>query len=82
MWILTPFLTGINKQIQNSYYVFKNTVQSFSANSNIIIAEIDDTTLEKIGNFPFSRQIYANVLENLSQYEVAVTAFDVLFLDS
>jgi adenylate cyclase len=42
---------------------------------------MDDESFETIGRFPFPRSTYAQALENLKEYNTAVVAFDILFLD-
>jgi adenylate cyclase len=46
--------------------------------SDIVIVAIDDASLEKVGRWPWSRDKLAKMVENLSQYEPAVIAFDII----
>ena len=75
------FLWVLNKNLQNQYYILKHHIQQNSVNPHIIVAELDDESFEKIGAFPLDRQLYAQALENISLYNPAVVAFDILFLD-
>lgn len=47
----------------------------------IVVVEIDEASFKDIGLFPFSRNLYAQALDNLALYSPAVVAFDILFLD-
>jgi len=81
IYICSSFFYVFNKNIQNKYYTVKNAISGTSANSHIIVGTIDNKTLEKLGRFPFDRSVYAQVLDNLSEYDVATTAFDLIFID-
>jgi CHASE2 domain-containing sensor protein len=77
----SSFFRVLNKSIQNNYYDIKNEIVGLSANPHIVIIEMDDESFETIGRFPFPRSTYAQALENLKEYNTAVVAFDILFLD-
>jgi len=46
---------------------------------NVVIVGIDDKSIEAIGHFPFPRDRFATVLDNLHAAGAAVTTFDVQF---
>jgi adenylate cyclase len=46
---------------------------------NVVIVGIDDKSIGAVGRFPFSRDRYATVLDNLHAAGAAVTAIDVQF---
>lgn len=46
---------------------------------SIVIVDIDEASLAEHGRWPWSRTVLANLLERLKQYDVAVTAFDMVF---
>jgi len=48
-------------------------------NKDIVIIEIDDSSLEKFGKWPISRDWYAVILEILKEKEVKNVVFDILF---
>jgi adenylate cyclase len=52
------------------------------ADPNVLIVGLDDNSINKVGHFPFSRDRFATVLDNLHQSGAAVTAFDVGFSES
>ncbi len=47
--------------------------------SEVAIVALDDATLKALGQFPFPRQIYAQLLDRLR--EAKVVAFDILFIE-
>lgn len=79
--VMSPFFHVLNKNIQNNYYSIKNTLFSQTANTNIVISIIDKKTLDELGRFPFSRDIYAQFIKNLETNWVATIGFDILFVD-
>lgn len=46
---------------------------------NIVIVAIDDKSIEKLGRFPWSRDLTAKVLNNISADQPKVIALDVLY---
>ncbi len=68
LFLCGGFFYVLNKTLQNQYYLFKNNISHSSASQNIIIAEIDEKTIDTLGSFPFSRDVYAQTIENLQQF--------------
>jgi len=81
LFLLSPFLHILNKQVQNSYYGVKNDIAWLQAHPNILLVELDQETIDSVWAFPFERSVYATVIENLLKYDTGVIAFDFLFLD-
>lgn len=48
----------------------------------IALITIDDGTLAELGQFPFSRGVYAQLLDQLSDIHPSVIAFNILFIES
>ena len=46
---------------------------------NITIIDIDEKSIQEIGQFPWRRDIYATILDNINQYNPASIAFDIFF---
>ena len=46
---------------------------------NIVVLELSDESLNKVGRFPWTRSRYAKILDNLNAYGAKVVMFDVLF---
>ncbi len=49
---------------------------------NVVIIGIDDQSIAAVGHFPFSRDRFATVLNNLHKAGAAVTVFDIGFSES
>jgi adenylate cyclase len=47
----------------------------------IVIVAIDEDSLERLGHWPFTREKFAVLMNNLFAYGAAVVAFDVLFAE-
>ena len=48
----------------------------------VIIVAIDESSLEKLGRWPWSRDKMAKLVERLTEYSPAVIAFDVIFSET
>ena len=81
LFVCGPFLWILNKTLQNKYYSIKNDIVGLKANTHIIVVDIDERSFSEIWKFPFSRWVYAQVLNNIEKYNVWVVALDILFLD-
>ncbi|MDD3302495.1 MAG: adenylate/guanylate cyclase domain-containing protein [Candidatus Gracilibacteria bacterium] len=67
----------VDKNIQKSLFNFsKNNIDS-----RLVLVQIDDKTVEKLGRFPFDRASYVNLIKNLNKAGAAVIGFDVIFAD-
>lgn len=77
--LLISFSFGIFRQFsyQLSDQLFR--VKPFA--EELVIIEIDEPSLQEIGQWPWNREIHAQLLNNLTNAGVEVTAFDVSFFD-
>ncbi|MEA2049743.1 MAG: adenylate/guanylate cyclase domain-containing protein [Campylobacterota bacterium] len=48
---------------------------------NVVIIDLDDKSLKKIGQWPWSRDVVADMLVNLTNVGVGLIAFDVVFAE-
>lgn len=55
------------------------TMDRKKTDPRIVLAKIDDQSLEKIGRFPWTRSVYAQLLQKLKNYGAKVVGFDVFF---
>ncbi len=63
------------KTLDLRFRTFQKTVPS----QNIVIVTIDNKSEDKIGQFPWPRDTYAKVIDNLSRWGAKVIGIDVLF---
>ncbi|MBI5138181.1 MAG: adenylate/guanylate cyclase domain-containing protein [Candidatus Vogelbacteria bacterium] len=52
-----------------------------AVDERIVILAIDNDSLQKIGQWPWARSVYANAFENLNKYPPEVVGLDVIFAD-
>ena len=51
------------------------------ADSPVVFVDIDEASLEDIGQFPWPRSIFAELVEKMTAYGSAAIAFDILFTE-
>ncbi|WHH61074.1 adenylate/guanylate cyclase domain-containing protein [Petroclostridium sp. X23] len=64
---------SVESRLQDQILQTKDTVDS-----NIIIIGIDDRSLEKLGRWPWSRDILAKMIDKLTQAKAAVIGIDIM----
>ena len=66
---------------EDRFYDFRanQTLKPDAYDDRIILAEIDDPTLQKIGRWPFSRIYWAEFINRMSYWGAKTVAFDVFF---
>ncbi len=62
------------------YYTYDNLyAESNESSDDVIIVAIDDASIEQIGRFPWSREVYADIVDNLVEGGAAAIGFDIIF---
>ena len=69
----------INQKISLISYDFYQKVFNRGEIENVTIVDIDEKSLAKIGQFPWRRDIYSQILNNLNQHNPSAIAFDIIF---
>ena len=78
--IIYNFETNLKKRIGFlNYDLYQNIFEEDFSTNKVVIVDIDEKSIEKIGQFPWRRDIYSTILENLNTAEVSAIAFDVFF---
>jgi adenylate cyclase len=68
------------KRIENiSYDAYQSFFIEKSNFDEVVIIDIDEKSIGEIGQFPWRRDIFADLIQKLNQYEVSVITFDVFF---
>lgn len=88
---LAVLLFGVTLQLARPWPVefFQNLVfdqynrwqPRLEANSPVLYVDIDEASLEEIGQFPWPRSVFASMVENLTNAGTAAIAFDILFAE-
>jgi len=77
------YKSSIVKNLDYKVYDFsKEIVDSFkdeSSNSNIVIVDIDEKSLNSVGQWPWSRVVLATLLSKISEYAPSAIAIDIVF---
>ena len=74
--ILNP--TFIKKLSLINYDFYQKNFINGEVNS-VTIIDIDEKSLAEIGQFPWRRDIYSKILENLNKFNPSAIAFDIVF---
>ncbi len=78
--VFTNIFYSLDKSISDRLH--KEFVGSkLLVSDRIVVVGIDEQTLEALGRFPFSRDMYIPVIENLNNAWAIVIGFDVIFAD-
>ena len=60
---------------------FQRPLKSTKESSEVVMVMVDDAAVENIGTFPFSRDVYSRMLDNLKELGASSVVFDLSFLD-
>ena len=78
--IFYNFETNLKKRIGFlNYDLYQNIFEEDFSTNKVTIVDIDEKSIEKIGQFPWRRDVYSTILENLNTAEVSAIAFDIFF---
>ncbi len=67
--------------VQDVNNLFFDRLSTGAQRNDIVIIGIDDASLKKIGAWPWNRNVHANLITKLGEYNPRGVAFDVLFLE-
>lgn len=68
------------KKIENiSYDVFQSFFIETSDFDEVVIVDIDEKSIGELGQFPWRRDIFANLILKLNKLEASVISFDIFF---
>ncbi len=65
-----------------AYNSFTNWRGDRPWDERVIVIAIDDQTLSKIGGFPWTRNLYVQLIQKLEQTEASIVGFDILWSES
>ena len=77
-------LLAIPSFFEDRFYDLRmlQTMNKNEIDPRIVLAKIDDESLEKIGRFPWTRTVYVKLLDKLQKFGAKVVAFDIFFPES
>ena len=69
------------QRIDHLVYDYLLIWQQNQASEQVVIAAIDDESLQVLGRWPWSRRIQAQLLDRLTEWQAKAVGFDVLFAE-
>ena len=82
VFLLSPALIFLDKSILYYFLSMKNYLTDFSVSQEIVMVEIDNKTLNKIWEFPLSREVYTKAISNLKQEWALIVWLDIIFWEA
>lgn len=77
LYIFFPnLLDSIDNRIRDSYFIYRGEVQT---TQSVIIVDIDDKSLKELGQWPWSRDKIAHIIDNLTKADVGIIGMDMVF---
>ena len=68
------------RKIENiSYDAYQSSFIEKNNFDEVVIIDIDEKSIGEIGQFPWRRDVFADLIQKLNQYGVSVITFDVFF---
>lgn len=76
-WLALPFLTRL--ELLALDWRFNIVGARSPAGQEVVIATIDEKSIDLLGRWPWPRRIMAELVERLMEYDVKTIGFDVVF---
>jgi CHASE2 domain-containing sensor protein len=73
--------TGIFSRVDNLLYDIGQKLHHQVAPADVIIVAVDEDSLSRIGRWPWSRKIHADLVNRLKQEGAAVVGLDIIFAE-
>ena len=79
--LLTVFIhsTGLFSRVDNLLYDLGQKLHHQVAPADVVIVAVDEDSLSRIGRWPWSRKIHADLINRLKQEGAAVVGLDIIF---
>ena len=74
--IFNPYLTQV-LELKSIDTLLRS--KEITTNEDIVIVDVSDKTLEKLGQWPIDRKEFADMIERLRHYQAGVIVFPILF---
>lgn len=71
-------LESIDNRLRDYMFIIRGEIPQ---HDNVVIVDIDEKSLKQIGQWPWSRDVLAKLLENLTQAGVGIIGFDIVFAE-
>ncbi len=71
-----PFLMWLDR---TDYDFHLKKLKPRPAHPDVVVVEVNERSIQELGQFPFARATYSKLLKNLENYGAKVAAFDITF---
>ena len=79
VYLIVPKLyEDLDNRLRDSMFLLRGEI---SHSNNVVIVDIDDKSLSKIGQWPWSRDVISEMLQKLTDYKAAIIGFDMVFAE-
>ena len=79
LYIFFPsLLDSFDNRVRDSYFIFKGETKT---SNNVVIIDIDDSSIKEFGQWPWSRNILSKIIENLTNSNISVVGMDIVFAE-
>jgi len=75
-WINPPAFHRLEILFQDAHFQVRGPLQ---AGPEVVIAAIDEKSIDELGRWPWSRRVMAQLVEKLTAHQAKVIAFDMVF---
>ena len=75
---IPPSLSAFDKKLRDYMFVLRGEEPN---SENIVIIDLDDKSINKIGQWPWSRDTISNLLINLTNGGIGIITFDMVFAE-
>lgn len=69
-------LDSIDNRLRDYFFTLRGEIPN---SENVVIVDIDEKSLQELGQWPWSRNILAQILENLHEMNVGIIGLDIVF---
>lgn len=73
--------SGGRQQLQNIVFDQYNRIKPREKNDDVVIVDLDEASLEALGQWPWPRTVVAQLVQNLTDLGAKVIAFDMVFAE-
>ena len=71
--------SGVFSRVDNLLYDLGQKLQRQTVPADVVIVGVDEDSLSRIGRWPWSRKIHADLINRLKQEGAAVVGLDIIF---
>lgn len=74
--LVSTFLDGIHFRVQDAFFKLRGPIEN---SRQVVIADIDNTSLKELGQWPWPRTQLARFVRNVLEDDARVVGFDIVF---